>query len=380
MEDGCQKGSKLRGGITLMCRRKKILLIGEQVFIDRHIGMFEALSKKYELIEIKKNNKFRRTIDKLTDKFYQFFKNFEIKKSRYSLFIRDSQTISEQIKKVGCEYEAIIQIFCSFSSNYNQDQIKPYFLLLDFTMNQAIEQWPEWANFKSEYDKKRFLQIEKETYDRASHIFTMSARTKADLEVNYRIPTHMISVIGSGVSTEQVSSEKNNQIIHLIHDGSDYYRKGTDRSIQVVEELEKLGFRSVLNVLAHAGSNTQNVKYLDFINDRAKLRNLMAKSDFALAPARCDPFPTFVLEALSVGTPVIVSQESGASEFVERICPELEFDWNDIKSVAEYIAGMMQDNVKYLNLRGKCSEFIENNFSNEVIGKRIVLKICELLS
>jgi glycogen synthase len=362
-----------------MRNRKRILITGEPIFIDRHIGMLKPVSEKYDIVELRKNNKFRNLRDKFTDKIHEIIDIPIISISRSDRFIKDSRTISNQIHRISIEYDAIIHIFCSFSPTYFHNNSKHNFLLLDFTMNQAIEQWPAWANFKCQGDKKRFLKLEQEAYARASHIFTMSARTKADLEERYEIPKQMITAVGSGVLTDQVHISQNDSKIYFLHDGSDYYRKGTDRSIKIVEAVRNLGFDAVLNIVANTAVETTSVNNLGFIHDHNRLRNLMAASHFVLAPARCDPFPTFVLESLSVGTPVLVSPESGASEVIKRISPDLIVDWENQNSVATFIRNKFQNEVDYQKLRIRCKSFIEKNFSNVVVGKNITQKIEEFL-
>jgi glycogen(starch) synthase len=43
---------------------------------------------------------------------------------------------------------------------------------------------------------------------------------------------------------------------------------------------------------------------------------LFLSSDLVLAPARCDPFPTFLIEAMNFGLPCVTSDADGIPEIV----------------------------------------------------------------
>jgi glycogen synthase len=48
------------------------------------------------------------------------------------------------------------------------------------------------------------------------------------------------------------------------------------------------------------------------------MRELFLSSDLVLAPSRCDPFPTFLIEAMNFGLPCVASDVDGLPEIVEH--------------------------------------------------------------
>lgn len=62
----------------------------------------------------------------------------------------------------------------------------------------------------------------------------------------------------------------------------------------------------------------RNLKYLGPVAT-SKVSTLLSQSDLLILPSIYDPYPMIVLEALAVGTPVIVSPVCGNSSFVSKI-------------------------------------------------------------
>ncbi len=53
-----------------------------------------------------------------------------------------------------------------------------------------------------------------------------------------------------------------------------------------------------------------------YVSSPEKMRELFLSSDLVLAPARCDPFPTFLIEAMNFGVPCVTSDADGMPEIV----------------------------------------------------------------
>ncbi len=78
-------------------------------------------------------------------------------------------------------------------------------------------------------------------------------------------------------------------------------------------ELEKL--QNALNAMEDSKAE---FSYKGTINHQ-NVRNLLKQSDLMILPSEYDPFPMIVLESLSVGTPVLISQNCGQAHIVEKL-------------------------------------------------------------
>ena len=60
------------------------------------------------------------------------------------------------------------------------------------------------------------------------------------------------------------------------------------------------------------------VTSLGYVSEREQLQRLFLSSDLVIAPARCDPFTAFVIEAMNYQVPTIVTKCSGISEVIDN--------------------------------------------------------------
>ncbi|KAA6407126.1 MAG: hypothetical protein FRX48_09192 [Lasallia pustulata] len=78
-----------------------------------------------------------------------------------------------------------------------RDSAIPFTMTLDYTMALAIQEWPAWAPFDGEKDRRAWLEVEGDAYKRAAHLFPWSDRTKQSLIKDYGVPEDKITVIGN---------------------------------------------------------------------------------------------------------------------------------------------------------------------------------------
>ncbi|ARV62586.1 hypothetical protein BZZ01_31670 [Nostocales cyanobacterium HT-58-2] len=67
------------------------------------------------------------------------------------------------------------------------------------------------------------------------------------------------------------------------------------------------------------------------------------KTDLVLAPGVCDPFPTFLMEAMNYGVPCVVSANDGMSEIVEHGKTELVIPQPNPDLLASKITYLLKD-------------------------------------
>ncbi len=216
--------------------------------------------------------------------------------------------------------DVVLQIFGTFSPAWKSEPVSPYALYLDFTMAQAIREYPPWAGFASRNAQIRWLRQERVSYDRASHIFTMTEAAKGALTADYSVPSSKISVVGNGGNVAAVFDGPKRFGTHkLLFDGSDLHRKGGDVLLAALAEVRTVLPSATLTIVGNTvGVRQDGVASLGPVHDPAAMRRLFLSADLVVTPARCDPFPGFVVEAMNFGVPVVASQCSGASDALAR--------------------------------------------------------------
>ena len=134
-------------------------------------------------------------------------------------------------------------------------------------------------------------------------------------------------VENSGISIDDVNKQNSTLPFRIMFVGSMILRKGYDILIKALQLLStnewKADFYCIGNAaekeLALAIEKETNlngkIKFLPFL-DNASVRQKMYEYDVMILPSRFDGWGAVVNEALTEGTPVIVSHQSGASTLV----------------------------------------------------------------
>lgn len=89
-------------------------------------------------------------------------------------------------------------------------------------------------------------------------------------------------------------------------------RKGLPLLLEVFKELDSNKFELIIAGTSHQ-SNLSNVKYIGFVKD---LPGIYAACDMTLHPSIYEPYGQIIAESIACGTPVMLSDQTGASEIV----------------------------------------------------------------
>lgn len=239
--------------------------------------------------------------------------------------------------------DMVLHIFGTFSPVWRKSDT-PCAFYLDFTMSQAIRHWPPWASFPSERSRKRWLERESAAYARARHIFVTSAPVQESLVGDYGIPAAQISVVGHGASIAHLhAGTRSDAGMRILFDGSDLHRKGGDVLLAAWPLIRQALPTATLTVvggrLEHLPPGVANPGLVP----SSEMERWFLASDLIVAPARCDPFPGFVIEAMNYGVPSIVSAASGLARVVQEHHAGLVVQGFDPATYAAAIVSLLKD-------------------------------------
>ena len=234
----------------------------------------------------------------------------------YGYAIRSKQT-ERKIAKLKCAPNFVLHIFSSFAPFWTSANI-PYAMYLDYTMALARREWPPWAKFRNDHQYLSWLKVETRSYEQAAVLFTMGDNAKRSLVLDYGIPKDKIHVIGSAGSFELLyEGKKTFGTRRILFYGSEFERKGGDILLsafrlvrQRIPDAELIIIGTTLEI------KEPGVCMLGYVGSREAMSELFLQSDLVVAPARCEPFTTFVIEAMNYGVPCIVTRASGISETI----------------------------------------------------------------
>jgi glycosyltransferase involved in cell wall biosynthesis len=308
---------------------KKIVVTGEQYYIQRRQFLFKAMSPYFEEIQFNPRSPewYDAKIPRLLLKYLYALRVFSLSKAdtlyqrNKREFIAKSRRAEREIKQLDYTPDLIFHIFNTYSPLWDSFDI-PYVIYLDYTMVLAEKSGSPWVYFISRKERDARFECERQMYDRSYHLFAMSSLVKNSLIEDYRINPEKITVVGvSGNFKEPYEGEKTFGTKQILFNGSDFERKGGDIVLAAFEEVRKALPEAKLVVIGKTISTTiDGVENPGKISSRSELEELFLKTDLVVAPSRYEPFGLFLVEAMSYGIPCIVSahEGNGILEFLDH--------------------------------------------------------------
>lgn len=219
--------------------------------------------------------------------------------------------------------------------------------------------------------------IEKQGFDLADKIIAVSNFTKNKVIKHYQINPEKITVVHNAVEKEDlhcslpIQSKLNKKIILFlgritIQKGADYFLKaakkvlevnpdvyfiiaGTgDMESQIIEETASMGI-------------SDKVLFAGFVQ-KEKLAHFYKMADLYVLPSISEPFGLTPLEAITCGTPALISKQSGVSEVISHC---LKVDFWDTDQMANQILAILEYSELKEELQKKGGEEVQKfNWNN----------------
>lgn len=190
---------------------------------------------------------------------------------------------------------------------------------------------------------RHYLEFEKSVLekDATTKILIISKKQKTDFQKHYQTEDSRFILLPPGISRDRryqnISKDARNKLKDLVpissddyvllQIGSDFQRKGVDRSILALASLpDELRKKTHLIVLGKSNATPyiQLAKKLEisekvhFLGGSNQVPSFIGSADILLHPARSENTGTVILEALVGGLPEIVTSECGYAFYVEK--------------------------------------------------------------
>jgi glycosyltransferase involved in cell wall biosynthesis len=266
--------------------------------------------------------------------------------------------------------DIVLQIFgqaCSVKKNN-----VPFAMTLDYTMALAEKTYPI-KRFLNEKSKKRWLEKEREVYERATHLFAWSNLVAQSLQTDYGISPEKITVTGSSGNLLNIyPGEKKFGSKIILFNGGDFYRKGGDILIEAFKEVYSLDPAIKLYIIGiDKGIEAENVFYKGHVN-QSQLRELFAECDLVAAPARCDPYPGFIIEAMQFGVPCIVSDRDGMPEIVNHLKNGIVLSELSASQLSIAISDLIKDHASLMTYSKAAQDKVRSTLNWESVTDNMI--------
>lgn len=363
----------------------KILVTGESIFIERHQFLFKAMAEHCDRLQFlpRSSEWYEAGIPRKVIKTFYAMRTFSWSKANAlfqknkQAFIVKSQRSEAQIKQLTDKPDLVFHVFSTYSPFWHEFDL-PYVMYLDYTVSLAERNWPGWACFTHPKHRESWLECERLVYDRAKHIFTMSHIVKKSLIKDYDIPDKKITLVGSsGDFLETYQGKKPFGSKQILFNGSDFQRKGGDLVLAAFKKVKQAIPEAKLVIIGKKLSlNEDGIENPGHISSRADLYDLFLKTDLVVAPAYCDPFPTFLMEAMNYGIPCIVSNNDGMPEIVDDRVNGIVIEQLTADSLADRIIHLLNNP----SALAAMSQAARDKVKTELNWKNIANKIVRVLS
>ena len=287
--------------------------------------------------------------------------------------LKKTAVCEHAIKRFKTEYDIILQMTpAGLGPAILSNPKKPRFMYIDFTMKQSESEYPPWANFYSEKDKSRWLELEAESYRNATMIFTFSDNTKNSVINDYGIDEEKVVTTYSGVNLKELPTfGKDYSNKTILFSGIEFERKGGLTLIKAFKEVKKEIKDAKLVIVGSTPSiNERDIVVKGYISRKELLQMYKCASVFAM-PSICDPFPNVFLEAMAHKTPCIGSTASGIPEMIEDDKTGFLVPVNDYKRLADKLILLLEDEnlMKMMGEQGR--KRVERNFTWDLVVDRM---------
>ncbi len=290
-----------------------------------------------------------------------------------------------RLNKIKVLIEAIhdnydLLFFRGFTPWINTHPSVPYFAYNDGNFQTFFENTFNYRNFKSSHIQKIFKK-EADWLSNAAAVFYESTWGKQKSMDQYGLSGHKQYRIGCGGHIELPKRDDYSGSFNLLMIANNFYQKGGDLVYETFKKLKpkypNLCFHIIGGNPGDNVLNTERVIYHGFLRkenktDLDKLISLLSNAFLLMHPTREDMNPLVITEAGYFGCPSISVNHFAIPELVKHKETGILLPYNhSTDTIAEVIESLIQDKVRYKQMRKTTWEFNHSQFSWDMIGQKM---------
>lgn len=213
--------------------------------------------------------------------------------------------------------------------------------------------------------------IEKRGMEEADHIITVSNLTRNTVIEKYHIDPAKVTTVHNAVEPLQdvdsyTKTPRKDKVVTFLgritmQKGPEYFVEAAARVLQKTDGVRFVmaGSGDMMNDMIHlaaAKGIADKFHFTGFLRGR-QVQEMLAESDVYIMPSVSEPFGISPLEAMQVGTPSIISHQSGCAEILSHA---IKTDYWDIDAMADAIYAIVKYPAMYKSLRELGQEEVNN--------------------
>lgn len=223
--------------------------------------------------------------------------------------------------------------------------------------------------------------IEKRGMDMADHIITVSNLTRQIVIEKYFQNPNKVTTVHNAVeplhnAASFVKTPRKDKVVTFLgritmQKGPEYFVEAAYRVLQKTKDVRFVmaGSGDMMNAMIDLVAKrniADRFHFTGFLKGN-QVHEMLAESDVYIMPSVSEPFGISPLEAMQVGTPTIISKQSGCAEILTHA---IKTDYWDIDAMADAIYAIVKRPAMYDSLRENGREEVDN-IKWEYAGNRV---------
>ncbi|MFV0471991.1 MAG: glycosyltransferase family 4 protein [Paludibacteraceae bacterium] len=213
--------------------------------------------------------------------------------------------------------------------------------------------------------------IEKRGMDEADHIMTVSELTRRTVIEKYHQSPNKVTTVHNAVEPLEnvdnfTKTPRKDKIVTFLgritmQKGPEYFVEAANKVIQRTKNVRFVMAGSgdmmdaMIDLTAKRGI-ADRFHFPGFLRG-SQVHEMLAESDVYIMPSVSEPFGISPLEAMQVGTPSIISHQSGCAEILTNV---IKTDYWDIDAMADAIYSIVSNPAMYKSLHERGLEEVNN--------------------
>jgi glycosyltransferase involved in cell wall biosynthesis len=251
--------------------------------------------------------------------------------------------LDRELRRYDGTYDVILQLGCVFAPG-RLGRRRAYVLYLDSNLILNHREWPP-AIPLGRTALAGWVRLERQVYERAQHIFTMSDWARNSMLDDYGIDPSRVSTVGAGtnlVPAELPERDWSDPVALFV--GLEFDRKGGRELLAAWPSVSERVPGAKLWIVGTRGEHREEAGITWFGRIAAdELRSLYARATVFVLPSRYDMFPHVLREALGSGLPCVTTNTGAISEIVRDKVDSLLVPPRDVASLATALTEVLSD-------------------------------------